>query len=151
MQYQNGTPSKENTEEKEYTFYCEERLVRVLFFILPRGYRFGPPLYRRETRRYLSDSQNGDVVNKLSNVSLLSLSSYYQRGATFHGPLYKLGHILFIVLYSFIFHTKNSIYCMLTFIIQGSVLIYNIFFIFRQRITWSSIYMKHLIAIKHFK
>lgn len=32
MGVQNGTPSKESTEEKEYTFYCEERLVRVLFF-----------------------------------------------------------------------------------------------------------------------
>lgn len=105
MGFQNGTPSKENTEEQEYTFYCEERLVRVLFF-------------------YFTVVKHGSLY-KLGPVSgrqvLLYLWSFYQGGPETGPPLAVVkrdtGPILFIVLYSFIFHAKNHIYCMLAFFI----------------------------------
>lgn len=122
-----NTPSIVKNAQLVFFFYgLIERIVRSgPSILLPKG---------PETRRYLSDYQGGPV----SGPPLAVVKR-------------NTGPILFIVLYSFIFHAKNHIYCMLTFFIQGSILIYNVFFFLRQCITWSSVYMKHLIAIKHFK
>lgn len=174
MRSQIRTASKENTvltdqvtsrlpfwysRGKDYTFYCEERLASVLFLSWPNDsfYQVQYTYYQGALKRgalFLGDMQNYQN-GTFDSPRGLSLSSYYLWGRETrpHLPSWNMmpGHALFIVLYSFIFHTKNHIYCVLTFIIQGSVFIYNIFFIFRQRITWSSVYMKHLITIKHFK
>ena len=54
-----------------------------------------PIFFRRETRRYLSDSQNGNAVN---NVSLLSLSSYHQGGRETRPPLKARAQVIFYLL-----------------------------------------------------